>query len=112
MTKREYYITNVFNGIFFRKYQFYFYIDDMPDCILLSPTIEKRNVSVRVKYGNKLDGMQIIYFKKEQIFEVSEFQAGKNENELHIFTETRNLNRAIKSLLKGNKRAAKIIWDW
>jgi hypothetical protein len=53
-------------------------------------------------YGSKFDGMQIIY--ENGIFEVSEYQAGKNQNELHIYKETRSFIIALKTLLKGNKQ--------
>ena len=59
-------------------------------------------------YGSKFDGMQIIY--ENGIFEVSEYQAGKNQNELHIYKETKSFIIALKTLLKGNKQnAIKII---
>jgi len=63
--------------------------------------------------NKKFEGMQINYFKHEtQIFgsfEVSEYQAGKKENELHIFSDNQTLEGAIKCLLKGNKRNKKEI---
>jgi hypothetical protein len=46
--------------------------------------------------------MQIIY--ENGIFEVSEYQAGKNQNELHIYKETKSFLIALKTLLKGNKQ--------
>ena len=49
----------------------------------------------------KLDGMQVIY--ADGVFEVSQYMAGKNENELHIYLETKSLKIALKSMLKGNK---------
>jgi hypothetical protein len=59
------------------------------------------------KVGNHrkdfFDGMQINRFK-DGIYEVSEYQAGKNEDELHIYKETKSLIVALKDLIKGNKR--------
>jgi len=49
------------------------------------------------------DGMQISRWV-DGTYEVSEYQAGKNENELHIFKETKSLIVALKDLIKGNKR--------
>jgi hypothetical protein len=46
-------------------------------------------------------GMQILY--NEGLYEVSQYQAGKKANELHIYTVTKSLKIALKSLLKGNK---------
>ena len=57
----------------------------------------------------KLEGMQIIYFANDNIFEVSEYMAGKQQNELWIYKETPSLKIAIKELLKGNNRKSKII---
>jgi len=59
------------------------------------------------KTGNKrtdfFDGMQIIALDNGT-FEVSEYQAGINENELHIYKITKSLTTALKELIKGNKR--------
>jgi hypothetical protein len=59
------------------------------------------------KVGNKrkdfFDGMQILAFQ-DGSFEVSEYMAGANEDELHIYKETNSLNTALKELIKGNKR--------
>jgi hypothetical protein len=60
-------------------------------------------------YGSKYDGMQIIY--EAGIYEVSEFQAGKNQNELHIYKETKSFKIALKSLLIGNKQKPIKIWN-
>ena len=49
------------------------------------------------------DGMQIIA-ENDGTFEVSEYMAGKNENELHIYLVTKSLTLALKDLIKGNKR--------
>jgi hypothetical protein len=59
------------------------------------------------KVGNKrsdfFDGMQILAMDNGT-FEVSEYMAGKNENELYIYKETNSLTNALKDLIKGNKR--------
>jgi hypothetical protein len=57
----------------------------------------------------KLDGMQVVF--AEGIFEVSQYMAGKNENELHIYLETKSLKAALKNMLKGNKYR-KILKKW
>jgi hypothetical protein len=49
------------------------------------------------------DGMQILGMDNGS-FEVSEYQAGANENELYIYKETKSLILALKDLIKGNKR--------
>ena len=60
--------------------------------------------------GDILHGMHINY--EDGIFEVIEYQAGKNTDELHIFTETKSFKVALKSLLKGNKKRKPLkIWN-
>ena len=49
-----------------------------------------------------LDGMQIVY--EGGNFEVSQYMAGKNENELHIYKNTKFLKTALEELIKGNDR--------
>lgn len=64
--------------------------------------------------GNHLDGMQIIEDPDTKTFEVSEYMAGPNEDQLWIFGEYKNLKSAVKSMLKGNHttgRKAIKIWD-
>ena len=51
--------------------------------------------------SNIHSGMQLLY--ENGLYEVSQYQAGKKENELHIYTVTKSLKIAIKSLAKGNK---------
>lgn len=48
------------------------------------------------------DGMMILC--DGETFEVAEYQAGDNENELHIFKDTPYLKAALKEFMKGNKR--------
>jgi len=71
--------------------------------ILIEPSTE----------NEKFAGMQINYFKNENdlfgVYEVSEYQACKKENELHIFSINDNLKDALKCLTKGNKRNKKDI---
>lgn len=71
--------------------------------ILIEPSTEKEI----------FEGMQINYFKHSTeifgTFEVSESKAGKNKNELHIFSNNNNLIDAFKCLSKGNKRPKKQI---
>ena len=52
--------------------------------------------------GSKFDGMQIIF--ENGVFEVSEYMAGKNQHELHIYKETKSFLIALKDALKGNGR--------
>lgn len=73
-------------------------------------TIEPSDYS-RSQYKSKLDGMQIIYDLEKQEYEVSEYQAGPNKDELHIYKETPSLTVAIKDMLKGNGRKPIKIWD-
>jgi translation initiation factor 1 (eIF-1/SUI1) len=49
-----------------------------------------------------MDGMQIIYDIKSKVYEVSEYMAGPNEDELYIFGQYKSLIPALKSLYKGN----------
>lgn len=60
-------------------------------------------------HGSKFYGMQITF--EAGIYEVSEYQAGKNKNELHIFLETKSFKTALKKLLKGNKQRPIKIWN-
>ena len=56
------------------------------------------------------DGMQILYFVKEGIFEVSEYQAGPKGDQLHVYLETKSLKIALNRLLKGNRQRPVKIW--
>jgi hypothetical protein len=59
-----------------------------------------------------LNGMQILYFIQDGLFEVSEYMAGPKQNQLRVLTETKSLKIAVKSYLKGNKgRKAIKIWE-
>ena len=75
---------------------------------------DKFNTTIMVEpirySGNLLDGMQIIF--ENGVYEVSQFQAGKNKNELHVYLETKSFQIALKNMLKGNKKRTAIkIWD-
>jgi len=63
-----------------------------------------RNYSGDPKY----DGMQLLY--EDGIYETCEYQAGTNNDELHIFLETPSLKRAITNLVKGNNRKPIKVW--
>lgn len=54
------------------------------------------------------DGLQIIF--EDGNFELSEYQAGLKENELHIFGNYKTINAAIKRLLKGKCKPIQI-WN-
>ena len=70
----------------------------------------KFNTTIHIEpigYKNtSLDGMQIIF--ENGIYEVSQFMAGKNQNELHIYLETKSFLVALKNMLKGNKNRVSI----
>jgi hypothetical protein len=83
-------------------------IDDGTNEIIIEPNTRK----VGEKRADYFDGMQIIYDVKSDIYEVSEYQAGKNNDELHIYKVTPSLIVALKDLIKGNKRKPiKVISD-
>jgi len=96
---------------------------------ILSDTMQRQNISFNVLdysdqyfskiyidvynyskiHGSKFDGMQIIF--EAGIYEVSEYQAGKKANELHVYLETKSFKTALKNLLKGNNRKPIKIWN-
>jgi len=65
--------------------------------------IEPSTKTVGNNRSDFFDGMQINRFA-DGTYEVSEYQAGKKENELHIYKKTNSLIVALKDLIKGNKR--------
>jgi hypothetical protein len=68
------------------------------------------SISAIVKKDNSIyDGMRILYF--DGVYEVAQYMAGKKENELHIYTNTQSLIKALESLIKGNKNR-RIIERW
>jgi hypothetical protein len=74
-----------------------------------SPTDEVVFFEPETNKSNLFDGMQLILFqnyedKNDFIFEVSEYQAGPKQNELHIFKITKSFKTALKSLIKGNNQ--------
>ena len=78
-----------------------FKIDDLSNEFNTTIHIEP----IRYK-NNLLDGMQIIF--ENGVYEVSQFMAGKNKNELHIYLETKSFLVALKNMLKGNKNRISI----
>ncbi len=58
-----------------------------------------------------VDGLLINYNKKTKVFEVAEMQAGKNEEEIWVYLETKQFIMALKELVKGNNRKPKRIID-
>jgi len=82
-------------------------VDDLTTDIMISPDTRKTG---KLKAG-KLDGMQIIYNHMDGKYEVSEYQAGAKQNELHIYANCKTLKSAITEMLKGNKRKPIEIWD-
>jgi hypothetical protein len=54
---------------------------------------------------DRLDGIQIIV--ENGVYEVSEGQAGKDQNELHVLKEYKNLGSAINFIVKLNNGSSK-----
>ena len=52
--------------------------------------------------GKVLDGLQLIvsHYKGKTTYEVSEYMAGPNENELHVFKRYKNPTSAVKLIRK------------
>jgi hypothetical protein len=50
------------------------------------------------------DGLQIWYFENAKMWEVSEYMAGKKEDQLWIYKNCKTLHEALNELIKGNKR--------
>jgi hypothetical protein len=65
--------------------------------------IEPSTTKVGKNRKDFFDGMQIHRFDNG-IYEVSEYQAGPDENEMYVYKETKSLIVALKDLIKGNKR--------
>lgn len=55
--------------------------------------------------NGRLDGIQII--AECGVFEVSEGQAGQDQNELHVFKNYKNVGNAINFIVKLNNGAKK-----
>lgn len=69
-------------------------------CLIIEP---------RSGNNGEFDGMQIIF--EDGTYELSEYQAGPNQNELHVFGEYKTINAAYRRLLKGKKQPIQI-WNW
>jgi hypothetical protein len=86
--------------VYLNQFGMYPNVSDIGNEIIIEPDTRKTG---RLKSGS-LDGMQIIYDKRTKNYEVSEYQAGKNQNELHVFKNTKYLKTALDELMKGNNR--------
>ena len=75
-------------------------VDEISDGTI---TIYQSTEKVGANRKDFFDGMQIIRHPNNT-FEVSEYMAGPNEDELYIYKETNSLKVALKDLLKGNNR--------
>lgn len=60
---------------------------------------------------HKIFHIEIVGRNEDGIYEVSEYQAGINENELHIYKETKSLKIALRWFMKGNKQKPIKIWN-
>ena len=85
---------------FLAPYKFSANLCDLGTEIIIEPSTQKHGQN-RPDY---FFGMQIIYDKQSKTFEISEYQAGKNENELHIYAIEKSILKALQQLVKGNKR--------
>lgn len=90
-------LTRKVNG-FLHSLKIHTQISDCGHTFIIEPDTRNTNG----QRSDFFDGMQIILYKG--IFEISEYQAGTNANELHIYKNTTSLKKALKELLKGNKR--------
>jgi hypothetical protein len=93
-----------------RNLGFYFKVDVVTSRDFLN-TPERIEIHIEpAGYKNKpeFDGLQIIY--SEQSYEVSEYQAGPNNDNLYIYKDTPYLKTALKDFLKGNNRKPIKVW--
>ena len=58
------------------------------------------------------DGLEIIWYCSQRLFEVVETMAGPKENELWVYLETKCATVAIGEYMKGNKRKSSAIKIW
>lgn len=82
-------------------------VDMLHDSFLIEP-------NTRLVGKNRkdfFDGMMITYFNDSKIYEVAEYQAGKKQDQLWIYKETKNLQTALNTLIKGNKRKPIKVWS-
>ena len=78
-----------------------FKIEDLTDSIHFEPST--RNIKALGIPASHFDGKQIIYWKADNRFELSEYQAGDNNNELHILAITKTFKAAISKLTSGKQ---------
>ena len=71
--------------------------------------IEPRTMTFGKNRKDFFDGMRIMCWS-DGSFEVAEYAAGKEENELWIYKNTKTLKSALMELLKGNKRKPIKVW--
>lgn len=83
----------------------YFEVDDLSNDEVEIYHIEPSPVTDT--QNKNLAGMQILWNSKEDVFEVSEYSAGNNSDELWVFGTYKNLSSAIDSLLKGNSETGR-----
>jgi len=74
-------------------------IDNLGGYYVIEPSTTKTGAN----RPDFFEGMQISCFE-DGTFEVSEYQAGGQRNELWIYKSTPYLKVALKDLVKGNKR--------
>ena len=58
------------------------------------------------------DGLEIVYYSTQRLFEVIETMAGPKENELWVYRETKSATVAVGEYMKGNKRKSQAIQVW
>lgn len=62
--------------------------------------------------GDYFDGLEIVYYYGQRLFEVIETMAGPKENELWVYRETKSATVAVGEYMKGNKRKSQAIRVW
>jgi len=87
-----------------------FKIDDCKQCQFINVTFDKVKFShLRPDY---FDGMEVIYYTDQRIFEVLERMASPDEKEMWIYLETKSATVAIGEYMKGNQRKKDVIKIW
>lgn len=78
------------------------------------------HIEIRVEKGrfnfpraDYFDGLEIVWYCNQGLFEVIETMAGPKENELWVYLETKCATVAVGEYMKGNmrKNSAIKIWD-